>query len=223
MAGLNPIGLGVLPQSLSPGGGTYTLAARRSTAFEGASFSPGNASEGAENPGVIIRISQEGLAASRQLGAQKEQEPGSSELSEEEQREVEQLKQRDREVRQHEQAHVAAGGKYVRGGASYQFTQGPDGRQYATGGEVSIDVGPERTPEATITKARIVKRAALAPAEPSAQDRQVAAAAGQLEIQARKELSKRRADNTERSESGSALDRVSASAGAMTLKIDQRV
>jgi hypothetical protein len=54
---------------------------------------------------------------------------------------------------------------------------------------VSIDVSPiPGDPEATIAKARIVRRAALAPAEPSAQDRSVAAEATALEHQARAEL-----------------------------------
>ncbi len=114
------------------------------------------------------------------------------ELTEEEQKKVEELKQRDREVRQHEQAHLGAAGPYANGGAQFEYTRGPDGRQYATGGEVSIDVSPKRTPEATIQKMRIVRRAALAPAEPSAQDRRVAAQASQNENRARAELARQR-------------------------------
>src|SRR5690606_19805714 len=70
------------------------------------------------------------------------------ELTEDEQRQVDKLKQRDQEVRRHEQAHVAAAGRYANGGPKYEFTTGPDGRQYATGGHVNIDVGPANTPEA---------------------------------------------------------------------------
>jgi|GEM_PF-4366859 len=61
------------------------------------------------------------------------------ELTEQEQREVQELKTRDREVRQHEQAHMAAAGGHARGGPSYEYTTGPDNRRYAIGGEVSID------------------------------------------------------------------------------------
>jgi hypothetical protein len=43
-------------------------------------------------------------------------------------------------------------------------------------------------PEATIAKARVIRAAASAPAEPSSQDRAVAAAASQLESQARQDL-----------------------------------
>ena len=114
------------------------------------------------------------------------------ELTEEEQREVEKLRDRDREVRAHEQAHVAAAGPYSRGGPQSEYERGPDDRRYAVGGEVSIDTSAvEGDPEATIQKARVVKRAALAPAEPSGQDRQVAAEAARLEAEARREIAQR--------------------------------
>lgn len=117
---------------------------------------------------------------------------GVRELSEEEQQQVDELKQRDREVRSHEQAHMAAAGRYANGGPQFEFTTGPDGRQYATGGHVNIDVSPANTPEATLIKAEIIRRAALAPADPSGQDRAVAAAASQLEADARKQIQQAR-------------------------------
>ena len=110
-------------------------------------------------------------------------------LGKEEQQAVEQLKRRDREVRTHEHAHVAAGGQYVRGGIQYEYETGPDGKRYAVGGEVSIDTTPvSGDPEATIRKAQTIRRAALAPAQPSAQDRRAAAAASQMEARARQEM-----------------------------------
>ncbi len=112
----------------------------------------------------------------------------SSELSEKEKQVVEELKRRDQEVRQHEQAHIAAGSSLVRGGANFNYQVGPDGKQYAIGGEVQIDVSPEDTPEATIRKMQQVQRAALAPADPSPQDRAVAAMASRIEAQAASEL-----------------------------------
>lgn len=122
-------------------------------------------------------------------------------LTPEERQEVRELAARDREVRAHEQAHASVGGQYA-GAPSYTYQRGPDGRQYAVGGEVSIDVSPvPGDPQATIDKARIVRRAALAPAEPSAQDRSVAAEATALEQQARAELLAEAAENTERSRS----------------------
>ena len=109
-------------------------------------------------------------------------------LSEQEIEQVRDLAARDREVRAHEQAHASVGGRYA-SAPSYTFQRGPDGRQYAVGGEVSIDISPVAgDPEATIAKAQIVRRAALAPAEPSAQDRSVAAEATAIEQQARVEL-----------------------------------
>lgn len=110
-------------------------------------------------------------------------------LSEQEQEQVEELRARDREVRQHEQAHKAAAGQYATSGPTYSFQQGPDGRRYAVGGEVGIDTSQAETPEATIRKMQQVRRAALAPAEPSAQDRRVAAQATQTASTARAELS----------------------------------
>ena len=101
-----------------------------------------------------------------------------------------QLQSRDREVRAHEQAHIAAGGRYVRGGARFEYQEGPDGRQYAIGGEVSIDTSKESSPQATLIKAQAVRRAALAPAQPSAADRQVAAQASALEREARTEIAR---------------------------------
>jgi hypothetical protein len=120
---------------------------------------------------------------------------GNKPLSQEEQRTVEELKRRDQEVRAHEQAHSAAAGGYARGGASYQYQPGPDGKRYAVGGEVSIDTSAvSDDPQATIRKMQVVRKAALAPAQPSAQDRSVAATASQQMSQARQELARQRSE-----------------------------
>ena len=117
-------------------------------------------------------------------------------LSDEEQAQVNKLKARDAEVRAHEQAHKAVGGQYA-GAISYEYQKGPDGRSYAVGGEVPIDASEVAgDPEATIEKMRIVKAAALAPAEPSGQDRKVAAMADAQMAKAQAEL------NTQRAEGG---------------------
>lgn len=131
-------------------------------------------------------------------------------LTEEEQKQIEELKSRDREVKNHEQAHIAAGGSYVLGGATYDYQTGPDGKQYAVGGSVNIDTSPvDGNPEATIAKAQVVIKAALAPAEPSGQDQKVASAARQMMSEARKELNsqKNAANNTE---TGNILSKESA-------------
>ncbi len=109
-------------------------------------------------------------------------------LSEAEQAELAKLKERDAEVRTHEQAHIAAAGGLARGGAQYDYQTGPDGTQYAVGGHVQVDTSPGSTPEETIAKAQQIKRAALAPANPSGQDRAVAAKAMRMESEARREL-----------------------------------
>ena len=109
------------------------------------------------------------------------------ELSPEQEQQVRELQQRDREVRAHEQAHATVGGPYA-SAPQYQTVRGPDGRQYAVSGEVQIDASPENDPEATIRKMQIVIRAALAPAEPSPQDRQVAQQARQTLNQAQADL-----------------------------------
>ncbi len=125
-----------------------------------------------------------------------------NQLTPEEQKTVQELKARDIEVRAHEQAHAAVGGQYA-GSPQYDYQTGPDGKRYAVGGSVSIDVSAESDPKATIQKMQIVKRAAMAPAEPSAQDYKVAAAATQKEQEARAELSKQNGPNAESSSSDS--------------------
>lgn len=98
------------------------------------------------------------------------------------------LKARDREVRQHEQAHASSGGAHA-GSPSFEYLQGPDGKAYANAGEVPIDVSRVNgDPGATIAKMQQVQAAALAPAQPSTQDRKVAAQAARLEQQAQREL-----------------------------------
>ena len=101
------------------------------------------------------------------------------------------LKKIDREVKNHEQAHKAAGGDLIMGAANYSYKTGPDGKFYAVAGEVQIDTSPvPNDPEATARKAERIIRAALAPAEPSSQDRQVAANARSMAATARSEALK---------------------------------
>ncbi len=129
---------------------------------------------------------------------------GKSELTEEEQQKVKELERRDREVRQHESAHKAAAGSFARGGPSFEFTRGPDGQQYATGGEVQIDTSEvSGDPQATIRKMQQVRRAALSPAQPSGQDRQVAAQAAQAEAKARAESTKENQAESQEAQGGS--------------------
>ena len=109
--------------------------------------------------------------------------------AQQEEKVVQDLKKRDAEVRTHEQAHKTAGGQYA-GSPAFEMTKGPDGQSYATGGHVNIDVSaiPD-DPQATLNKMMQIKSAALAPAEPSAQDLKVAAKADMVAAAARSELS----------------------------------
>lgn len=105
-----------------------------------------------------------------------------------EQRKLAELKKRDAEVRAHEQAHASVGGDLA-AAPSYEFELGPDGKQYAVGGEVNIDLAMvPGDPQATIVKMQKVRAAALAPADPSSADRSVATEATKRILQAQTEL-----------------------------------
>ena len=115
---------------------------------------------------------------------------------------LQELKQTDTKVRRHEMAHIAAGGRYITSGANFTYQQGPDGKKYVIGGEVSIDTSPvPGDPQATIQKMRQVKNAALAPANPSSQDMKVASKASQSASKALSDLmileTKKRAESNE--------------------------
>jgi hypothetical protein len=112
-----------------------------------------------------------------------------ADLSQKQQIQVQKLKSRDIEVKAHEQAHLSAAGALAIGGASFTYTTGPNGMRYATGGEVNIDTSAvANDPAATIRKAETIRRAALAPANPSSQDQLVASQAGSLQQKAKVEL-----------------------------------
>ncbi|MDR2092389.1 MAG: hypothetical protein LBP58_03590 [Azoarcus sp.] len=125
-----------------------------------------------------------------------------AELSSADQRRVEELKTTDRAVRAHEAAHMAAGGGLITSGASYSYETGPDGQRYAVAGEVGIDTSKGRTPEETLIRAERIRAAALAPADPSAQDRAVAAAAVQMAAEARTEIARARMEESKTSVPG---------------------
>ncbi len=120
---------------------------------------------------------------------------------------VRQLRSRDREVRAHEGAHVAAGGSLVRGGPSYTYQTGPDGRSYAIGGEVQIDASAvANDPQATLTKSSQIRAAALAPANPSSQDIRVASNANQLASRARVDIAVQRREEVQLEENQRTID-----------------
>lgn len=115
-------------------------------------------------------------------------ETGNAQLSAEEQQQVLELELRDQEVQVHEAAHAAVGGQYA-GAPSLTYETGPDGKRYAVSGEVNVDMSEVAgDPAATMKKADVIRAAALAPAQPSSQDRNVAARAAQMKTQAQAEL-----------------------------------
>jgi hypothetical protein len=158
-------------------------AAATARASHGAPHLKSNTAQKTETPGAVVEV------------AKPKDKRNAFGLTEEEKEAVVELKKRDAEVRRHEQAHAAAGGQHA-GAPSYKYTTGPDGQQYATGGEVSIDTAAvPGDPKATIDKMAQVKRAALAPGEPSPQDRAVAAQADATRAKAQAELNKQRSQD----------------------------
>lgn len=109
------------------------------------------------------------------------------ELSREEQRIVAELQAADINVRAHEAAHMAAGGGLT-SPASYTYERGPDNKMYAVAGEVGISTSEGNTPQESLNKAQTIRRAALAPADPSPQDLKVAAQAASMEMSARAQI-----------------------------------
>ncbi len=131
-----------------------------------------------------------------------ESEDTKEELTDEEQDELEYLKDRDLEVKIHEQAHASVGGQYA-GSPSYTYEQGPDGKSYAVAGEVPIDVSPiAGDPQATISKMEQVYRAALAPVEPSSADKSIATDAQSKISEAKAELVQSQLSGSTPSQSG---------------------
>ncbi|MDP2793245.1 MAG: putative metalloprotease CJM1_0395 family protein [Sulfurisoma sp.] len=139
------------------------------------------------------------LPRAKPAARQSEEQPArqkfaSKELTPEQQQQVAELQQIDRTVRAHEQAHLSAGHGVVTSAANFSYTYGPDGRQYAVGGEVGIDTSAEKKPEANIDKGIRIQAAALAPKDPSPQDYRVASIGGQLEARGRSDLSRQQAE-----------------------------
>jgi hypothetical protein len=135
-----------------------------------------------------------------------ESKPGQTSLSRDQESSAEELaniqiirslESRDKEVRNHENAHAGVGGSFT-GAPSYSYEIGPNGKKYAVDGEVSIDLTPiAGEPAQTIAKMNKVQAAALAPANPSAQDIRVAASAASIILEAQAELTNISADNVE--------------------------
>ncbi len=209
-------------QAAANNGGISAISENKETSPQSANT---NRAAAPQAPGVAVQNpgAEESPAAGQTQSAdetdeetatkESEKNTGEEELSDEDKSQLRELKKRDTEVRTHEQAHLAASGGHATSGASYTYQKGPDGQNYAIGGEVSIDTSAESTPEATIQKMATVQKAALAPASPSGQDRSVAASAAQAKMQAQQELAQQRA-NPEEDEQSTDVEESSESKNA---------
>ena len=150
---------------------------------------PNGAEAGARHPLTDHQRDDTKVARERPESARRNAPaPQQAELDATTRRQLEALKSRDREVRAHEAAHQHAAGPLARGSANFEYQVGPDGRRYAIGGEVNVETSRTGDPARDIENARAIRRAALAPAVPSAQDLRVASEASAMEIRAQQEL-----------------------------------
>jgi hypothetical protein len=188
----NSTGHTELPQSTGetsdPG---RTVGTGQTTPARNGTQAAGSGASGAGSPAAVYQhTSSSGDANRAPDGKRVAAARVPSQTPQQQQQVVAKLSARDAHVRAHEAAHIAAGGSLIRGGASYSFERGPDGKSYAVGGEVSIDTSPvSGNPRATITKMETVRAAALAPGDPSSADLSVAGAAAEMEAQALSQLS----------------------------------
>lgn len=112
-----------------------------------------------------------------------------SSSKEEDEEFINRLQARDQEVRAHEQAHAAALGPYA-GPVQYTYQIGPDGRAYAIGGSIQVDMSRESDPASDLFKAQTIERAATIAGNPSSADIAVAAQARQQATEASQEMGK---------------------------------
>ena len=89
---------------------------------------------------------------------------------------LDELRQRDGQVRQEEKAHAAAAGALA-GAISYDYRAGPDGQLYAVSGKVPVSLPRQAaTPEQLEAAAAQLAHAANAAVNPSAADMAIARA-----------------------------------------------
>jgi hypothetical protein len=117
---------------------------------------------------------------------------GGKQLTADQKAEVAKLAARDRDVRAHEVAHLAAAGSMA-SGVEYTYELGPDGRLYAVSGEVKVTIPIGLTPEQKLVEARRLHAAAEAPNDPSGQDITAVAQASKMETDALQEIDKEHA------------------------------
>jgi|GEM_PF-1114383 len=113
-----------------------------------------------------------------------------NELSESEKKALDELKKRDKEVKNHEAAHTGNPELQTIGTPSYSYVLGPDGKMYAVGGEVTISTGRISDPQDALRKAAALKKASLSSDNPSSADLAAASSASQMETEALQQIKK---------------------------------
>ncbi len=127
-----------------------------------------------------------------------------------EQERIRDLEERDKQVRQREEAHVRAAGLLAQGGPKYRYEIGPDGKRYAVEGHTEIKVKEGRTPEERLKNARQAERAAQEGGASTPQSARVLAEARQEADKAKQEIEEENAKTQGREEeAGSPRDRLS--------------
>ena len=182
----------------------YTYNSLEVNSLERVPYSRSNNSESTSAPSddmaAYASISPEAMAL-----YQSEQSSGSGEeeLTQQEQREVQELKMTDSKVKAHEHAHKAAAAGLSTSGPNYEYETGPDGEKYVVAGDVNVSYRQSSDPEENLRNAQQLKASALAPADPSSQDRKVAMQAEREIAQARQEIQEEQRKNEEETESSS--------------------
>ncbi len=85
---------------------------------------------------------------------------------------LQKFKNKDSQIRSHEQVHATIGA--TTSPISYVYQQGPDGKMYAVGGSVRFDVSIPDDPKAAQAKLDRISKAASAAGDPSAADMSIA-------------------------------------------------
>ena len=105
--------------------------------------------------------------------------------------------------RRHENAHKAAAAGLTTSAPNYEYETGPDGKKYAVAGDVNVSYKHSDDPEVNLRNAQQLKASALAPADPSSQDRKVAAQADREIAQARQDILEEQRQMSEEEEESS--------------------
>ena len=85
---------------------------------------------------------------------------------------LEKFRNKDAEIRTHEQAHASIG--HTTSPISYNYQEGPDGKLYAVGGSVRLNTSIPDDPKAAAFKLDMIQKAATGVTHPSSADGAIA-------------------------------------------------